>query len=312
MAGATRGSSAAWASENGEPSDATWRPGFATSIQGRRPHRCQRCSAPAGTPGTATVAGPISYGICCPTYITSMAVPELARLPSRPGTVTKKSTHVTSPVAWSKQVAKPPPPSPVKMVSAAQLTSIMPTAASTALPPCFNSAAPASAVTRWPAATPARNLGRDRRLVTAIWWHQPDAGGRCCKLWRAISGPCRQVPVIGRHNNRCDLIWLVPSDRIVRLLRRGRRGVPCLQLESSSKAGRRTARLLSPGLLGRDTPPAPYDFRVVRARSRATRPTPWVGHTGVREKDDCGGTEDPHSAEGLRPRGDRLLGTQDR
>src|SRR5215207_213204 len=309
MAGATRGSSAAWASENGEPSDATWRPGFTTSIQGRRPHRCQRCSAPAGTPGTATVAGPISYGICCPTNITSMAVPELARLPSRPGTVTKKSTQVTSPVAWSKQVAKPPPPSPVKMVSAAQLTSIMPTAASTALPPCFSSSAPASAVARCPAATPARSFTRGGSFVTAISWHQPDArAGDVRRFWRRIAPKfaCTTPTQRGRSLERSqaslrDLIWIDPSDRIVRLLRRGRRGVPCPQLNSSFKAGRRTARLLSPGLLGPGHSLQHVRLQQGRARGKWGDTPDRVGRTYQRyeRRTNCGGTEDPHSAQGL-------------
>ena len=57
--------------------------------------------------------------------------------------------------AASTTVAKPPPLRPVKMVSAAQLTSIMATAASTALPPARRVARPAAVVEGWPAATPA-------------------------------------------------------------------------------------------------------------------------------------------------------------
>jgi hypothetical protein len=90
--------------------------------------------------------------------ITSMDLPGLGRLPPRPGTLTKKSRQRTSPVAASKTVAKPPPPSPVKIVSAAQLTSIIETAASTALPPRERMSAPACAVDGCPAATPARNF----------------------------------------------------------------------------------------------------------------------------------------------------------
>jgi hypothetical protein len=107
-------------------------------------------------PGTATVAGPISYGTCCPMKITSIDFAGLGRLPPSPGTLTKKSRQRTWPVAASKTVAKPPPPSPVKIVSAAQLTSIIDTAASTALPPRERMSAPARAVDGCPAATPAR------------------------------------------------------------------------------------------------------------------------------------------------------------
>ena len=46
---------------------------------------------PAGIPGTATVAGPISYGTCWPMKITSIDLAGLGRLPPRPGTLTKKS-----------------------------------------------------------------------------------------------------------------------------------------------------------------------------------------------------------------------------
>ena len=147
MAAATRGSSRACISGNGVPYEAC-RPGSTTSAHGSRPQRRHRWWAPAGIPGTATVPAPISYGIRWPTKITSISVPGPGSLPPSPGTLTKKSTQRTWPLSASYTVAYPPPPSPVKIVSAAQLTSIMATAASTALPPRSSISAPASAVVR--------------------------------------------------------------------------------------------------------------------------------------------------------------------
>ena len=49
-------------------------PGSTTSAHGSRPQRRHRWCAPAGMPGTATVPAPISYGIRCPTKITSISV----------------------------------------------------------------------------------------------------------------------------------------------------------------------------------------------------------------------------------------------
>ena len=44
-------------------------------------------------PGTATVGGPISYGMAWPTKITSIGTPACGVPPLIPGTLTKKSTH---------------------------------------------------------------------------------------------------------------------------------------------------------------------------------------------------------------------------
>ena len=52
-------------------------------------------------------------------------------------------------------MAKPPPPSPVNRVSAAQLVSTIAAAASAAEPPAARMSPPAWAVAGWPAATPA-------------------------------------------------------------------------------------------------------------------------------------------------------------
>ena len=88
--------------------------GRTSSSQGSRPQR--RCSSPqpAGTPGTATLAPPIAYTCGMPPKYTSTdTIGPGRRSPSVPGTATKKSRQVTSPVAPSSQVANPPPPSPV-------------------------------------------------------------------------------------------------------------------------------------------------------------------------------------------------------
>ena len=69
------------------------RPGATTSAQPRRPQRRHRWCAPAGMPGTATVGGPISYGMAWPTKITSIGSAACAVPPLIPGTLTKKSTH---------------------------------------------------------------------------------------------------------------------------------------------------------------------------------------------------------------------------
>jgi len=69
-------------------------PGATTSLQSSRPQRSQIRFAPAGTPGTATVDGPMSYGTCWPTNTTSIGIPEPRSRPVVPGIWTKKSRQV--------------------------------------------------------------------------------------------------------------------------------------------------------------------------------------------------------------------------
>src|SRR3954468_15638442 len=88
--------------------------------------------------------------------------------PSRPGTATKKSRQRVSPVAPSWCVAKPPPASPVKTVSAAQDARTIDTTASAALPPWPRISPPTPAAETLPAAT---DTGKPRRtLMTPSAW----------------------------------------------------------------------------------------------------------------------------------------------
>jgi hypothetical protein len=159
-------------------------PGATTSAQGIRPPAAatgdgrtrRHPRAPRRWPGRSRRASP------GPTNVTSMAVPAPGGCRPGPGHRDEEVDAGDLP-AGSTTVAKPPPLSPVKMVSAAQLTSIMATAASTALPPARRVATPASAVEGWPAATPGPHP------------HRPSVGGGARS---ATGGGARET----RHGGR--------------------------------------------------------------------------------------------------------------
>jgi hypothetical protein len=107
-------------------------------------------------PGTATVPAPISYGIRCPTKITSISVPGPDACRPSPGTLTKKSDAADPARHRVVHRREPAPADPVKIVSAAAADQHHGDGGVHGVAAALQDLAPASAVVVWPAATPAR------------------------------------------------------------------------------------------------------------------------------------------------------------
>ena len=166
--------------------------------------------------------------------------------------------------------------------------------------------------TRASRARPRRRLPRGARRLTpgarvpALVWKRTRMRAGACAV--AHSGLKRTSGGRRCPQKQLDLNPLWASDRIVWLLRRGRRGMP------STNKGCRTARLRPLGQLGHlksrglsHLLSAGNGWGVVR-RGGPTHPTSGVGAAASGSKPEprrrgtnCGGTKDPHSTQGVRP-----------